>query len=77
LATLAQAMSTTRPTPASRVSSAGRICATTCSRMSTTSADSLALVSGYCSARRSAIVRISLAACSSDTPGLLRAITPR
>ena len=54
-ATFAHAISTTTPTAASSVRSAGRIAPTTCSCSATTSADSLALESGYCSASRSAM----------------------
>ena len=56
---------------------AGRMSPTMCSSSRTTSADSLALSCGYCWARRSEIVFISASACSRDTPGLSRAITPR
>ena len=62
LATFAHAMSTTTPTAASRVSSAGRMSLPTiCSCSGVTSADSSALESGYCLASRSEIVFISTA----------------
>ena len=42
----------------------------------TTWADSFALCSGYCLARRSEIAFISVFAVSRDTPGFVRATTP-
>ena len=71
LATFAHAISTTTPTAASSVRSAGRTVADDVARAAARSpADSFALCSGYCCARRSAIVFISVPACSSDDAGL-------
>jgi hypothetical protein len=64
-------------TATSSVMSDDRDDPTICSCKETTTADSSALLSGYCLASRSEIVRISRSACASVTPGFKRATTPR
>ena len=69
---MAQAIRITTPTAASSVNSAGRMPATMLSCRPMTSADSFALLSGYCTASRSEMVFISAPACSTVTPGFNR-----
>ena len=64
-----QAMSNTKPTAPSRISSALRISPLNCARNGTSRIPQLVSKSGYCWVNRAAIVFISAWACSSVTPG--------
>ena len=75
-ATFAQAMSTTKPTAPSRISSALRISPLNCVLKGTRVTPQLVLKSGYSFSRRAPIVFISICACPSVTSGLSRATAP-
>jgi hypothetical protein len=74
-ATLAHAMSSSNPTVASRIMSAGRASPTSCSYNGSTVIVAFALVVGYVFASCSPIASISPCACARVTPGFNRPTT--
>ena len=77
LATLIHVISSTTPTPPSRISSAGRSAPTVCSCSVRAVTPQPRLVSGNCPARFFAIASSSLRAVSTEAPGFRRPTTPR
>ena len=77
LATFAHAINRTNPTAPNSTRRAGLMSPTTCSCSAVTTLPTRRFSSGYCWARRAAIVLISACACCRVTPGFIRAITSR